>query len=78
MTGAWVLDRTQVAMGPNNGYIDNSVVIGGGGDGPKMKSVIGDRIAIIGAVRKLIVSKKQNTLLKFTISFWWSFLKYNN
>ena len=57
VNGACVLEKKQVVIGPNNGYIASSVMGSGAGDGPKIKFVIGDKMASIGDVIQETVSK---------------------
>ena len=57
VNGACVLEKKHVVIGPNNGYIASSVLSSGTGDGPKIKFEMGDKIARIGDVTQVIVSK---------------------
>ena len=48
-------------MGPNNGYVE--ILEGGdGGDGPKIKFVIGEAISIIGVMMARSVSLKTSKI----------------
>ena len=61
VNGALLEDIKHVVMGPNNGYVE--ILEGGdGGDGPKIKFVIGEAISIIGVMMARSVSLKTSKI----------------
>ena len=67
VNGACVLEKKHIAIGPNNGKIDNVEPPIDGGDGPNRKFVKGDVMAVIGEIRYVTVSKTGYFEFHFTL-----------
>ena len=61
------MEKKHIAIGPNNGKIDNVEPPIDGGDGPNRKFVKGDVMAVIGEIRNVTVSKTGYFEFHFTL-----------
>ena len=61
------MEKKHIAIGPNNGKIDNVEPPAVGGDGPNRKFVKGDVMVEIGEIRNVTVSKTGYSIFHFTL-----------
>ena len=61
------MEKKHIAIGPNNGKMDNVEPPIDGGDGPNRKFVKGDVMVEIGEIRNVTVSKTGYSIFHFTL-----------